>query len=108
MAVATALSVRARVAGGYSTWEEPTRHIVGAADGKITSDKGDVVVTHTLGSCLAITAHDASASVGGMLHVMLPLSRINPEKARSNPFMFVDTGVPHFFRGLYAAGASSK
>ena len=34
-----------------------------------------------------------------------PLSTINPEKSKANPYMFVDTGVPRFFRELYAAGA---
>jgi len=43
--------------------------------------------------------------LGGLLHVMLPASNINPAKAQTNPYMFVDTGVPAFFRQLYAAGA---
>ena len=72
---------------------------------KLSNSAGDEIVTHALGSCLGITAHDATAGVGGMLHVMMPLSNINPEKAKSNPFMFVDTGVPTFFRELYNRGA---
>jgi chemotaxis protein CheD len=48
--------------------------------------------------------HDPVARVGGMLHAMLPLSSINPEKAKSNPFMFVDTGVPELFLRLYEMG----
>ena len=48
------------------------------------------------------------ARVGGMLHVMLPLSTINPEKAREHPYMFVDSGVPAFFRELYAAGGQKN
>jgi len=43
--------------------------------------------------------------VGGMLHAMLPLSRINPQKAEANPFMFVDTGVPELFKCVYEMGA---
>ena len=35
---------------------------------------------------------------------MLPLSKINPQKADDNPYMFVDTGVPALFKALYAIG----
>ena len=82
------------------------RHIVGVGDMKVSSDPADVIVTHALGSCLGIVVHDPVARVGGMLHVMLPTSTINPDKARLNPYMFVDTGVPELFRQAYAAGAS--
>lgn len=81
------------------------RHIVGIADEKVSGQPGDVIVTHGLGSCLGLTVHDGHAGVGGMLHVMMPLSQVNPDKAKANPFMFVDTGVPAFFHELYAAGA---
>ena len=84
------------------------KHIVGVADMKIAADSGDVVVTHALGSCLGIAAYDASVHVGGILHVMMPMSSINPEKAKANPFMFVDTGVPAFFRQLYEYGAQKR
>jgi chemotaxis protein CheD len=82
------------------------RHTVGVADMKISREAGDLIVTHALGSCLGITAHDPVAGVGGMLHVMLPDARTNAEKAKANPYMFVDTGVPAFFRALYEAGAA--
>ncbi|KKM45447.1 hypothetical protein LCGC14_1560860, partial [marine sediment metagenome] len=81
------------------------KHVVGVADMKVCSEPEDIIVTHALGSCLGITAHDPVARVGGMLHVMMPMSHINPERAKANPYMFVDTGVPAFFRELYAAGA---
>jgi chemotaxis protein CheD len=35
---------------------------------------------------------------------MLPLSKINPQKAATKPCMFVDTGVPELFRAVYAIG----
>ena len=84
------------------------RHIVGVADMKICRDPSDVIVTHALGSCLGISAHDPVAHVGGLLHVMMPLSHINPDKAKLNPYMFVDTGVPVFFREIFDAGASKR
>jgi len=72
---------------------------------KIAATPGDVLVTHALGSCLGIAAFDPQAGIGGLLHVMLPAAAINPDKARTQPFMFVDCGVPEFFRGLIACGA---
>ncbi len=80
------------------------KHIVGVADAKISSQVGDVIVTHALGSCLGVVVHDPVAHVGGLLHVMMPQSEVNPEKAAGNPYMFVDTGLPAFFRQVYAQG----
>ena len=80
------------------------RIVVGIADLKFGAS-GDLLVTHALGSCLGITAYDPVAAVGGMLHVMLPNSAINTEKAADRPQMFVDTGVPLMFKELYRRGA---
>jgi chemotaxis protein CheD len=80
-------------------------YAVGIADMRVSSRRGDRLITYALGSCLGIAVYDPVALVGGLLHVMLPLSAINPDKALENPSMFVDTGVPHLFRACYAAGA---
>jgi chemotaxis protein CheD len=79
-------------------------HTVMVGDMKI-GVAGDMVVTHALGSCLGLIVFDPAVKVGGLLHAMLPLSNINPEKARANPAMFVDTGVPLLFNALYEKGA---
>lgn len=81
------------------------KHIIGIADMKISAQPDDSLITYALGSCLGITAYDPVAKVGGMIHIMLPLSSVNPKKAKENPFMFVDTGVPELFRACYKAGA---
>lgn len=70
-----------------------------------TGRDGDFLITHALGSCLGLAVYDPVAKVGGLLHAMLPLSKINREKARANPYMFVDTGVPVVFKTLYDMGA---
>jgi chemotaxis protein CheD len=75
---------------------------------KISSNPEDQLVTHALGSCLGIAVYDPVARVGGMLHVMLPLSSTDPEKAKRCPYMFVDTGVPRLFLGCYKAGAKKE
>jgi len=84
------------------------QHIVSVADMKVSSMPGDILITYALGSCLGIAIHDPVAGVGGLLHVMLPLSTIDIEKAEENPYMFVDTGVPRLFIECYKAGARKR
>lgn len=84
------------------------KHVVGIADMKISKQPGDELVTYALGSCLGIAIYDPVACVGGLLHVMLPLSTIDPTKAAANPCMFVDTGVPKLFLDAYKAGAAKQ
>ena len=82
------------------------RLVVGISERSFGCSPGDLVVTHALGSCVGVAIHDPVAHVGGILHYMLPLSGLDPEKARSNPFMFGDTGIPAFFQEAYSLGAS--
>jgi chemotaxis protein CheD len=83
------------------------KHVVVVSDMKIGKN-GDTLVTHALGSCLGLTVWDPVLQIGGLLHAMLPLSKINKEKAAANPYMFVDTGVPTLFRQLYELGAQKQ
>jgi chemotaxis protein CheD len=83
-------------------------HIVGVADMKVSAKRGDLIVTHALGSCLGIAVHDPVACVGGLLHVMLPLSTLDPVKADRNPFMFVDTGFPSLLIECFKTGAQKQ
>lgn len=84
------------------------RHVVGIADMHVSAEPDQMLITYALGSCLGITIHDAHAGVGGMLHVMLPDSSIDPRKAQSCPLKFVDLGVPLLFRSAYALGARKE
>ncbi len=84
------------------------KHVVGVADMKVAKRPGDSIITYALGSCLGITLYDPVAKVGGLLHIMLPLSTIDSQKAAQNPFMFVDTGVPKLFLSCYQAGAQKQ
>jgi chemotaxis protein CheD len=83
------------------------RHVVQVGDMKVGVG-GDVVVTHALGSCLGLMVHDPVAMVGGLLHAMLPLSKINFQKAEANPYMFVDTGVVSLFKEVYSLGGKKS
>jgi chemotaxis protein CheD len=75
---------------------------------KVSDKRDDLIITHALGSCLGVAVHDPVACVGGLLHVMLPLSGIDPEKADRNPFMFVDTGFPRLLIECFKTGAQKQ
>ena len=83
------------------------RHVAVVADMRL-GQKGDVLVAQALGSCLGLMAIDPQVPVGGLLHAMLPLSKINPEKAAINPYMFVDTGVPMLFKEICRRGGQKN
>lgn len=78
--------------------------VVGVADMVVSNDAGSEIVTYSLGSCLGITVYDPAKKVGGLLHLMLPDSGIDAEKAVKLPAMFVDTGVPWLFQSVYNLG----
>jgi chemotaxis protein CheD len=75
------------------------------ADMKVTNDKGDILVTYSLGSCVGLSMYDPVAGVGGMIHCMLPMSSIDLSKAAARPYMFVDTGVTALLTNLFGMGA---
>ena len=72
----------------------------------VSNDVSVQLVTYSLGSCVGIAIYDPNAKVGGLLHAMLPDSTINPDRAASRPYMFVDTGLPAMFHAVYALGGS--
>jgi len=79
--------------------------VVGIGDCKISNDPADVLVTHALGSCIAILIHDPVAKVGGLLHFMLPESVLDKDKAVQRPYVFADSGIPLLFKTAYQMGA---
>ncbi len=81
---------------------------VDISDMKISKNPEDVIVTYSLGSCVGLTLYDPIACIGGMIHCMLPMSKIDREKAKIKPFMFVDTGVASMLGEMYAMGAQRQ
>ena len=78
--------------------------VVDIADLAVSRDPTATLITYSLGSCIGVAVWDPVAKVGGMLHYMLPESQLSPDKARQNPAMFADTGIPKLFRSLYDIG----
>jgi len=82
--------------------------IVGVSDMKVSNDPGSVLITYSLGSCIGITIYDPVVKVGGLLHFMLPESSLDLEKAKKNPYMFADSGIPQLFKSAYKLGAKKQ
>jgi chemotaxis protein CheD len=92
--------------GGASVPPTPPRTgrlVVGIGEFVIGGPEA-TLVTHALGSCVAVGIWDATAGVGGLLHFLLPDSKINPERARQQPGAFADTGIPLLFQQAYTHG----
>ena len=70
------------------------RLVIGIGEFAVSNRPGDVIVTHALGSCIAVCVFDPRAGVAGMLHFLLPESSINPDRAHCQPGVFADTGIP--------------
>lgn len=78
------------------------------ADLAISNSPEDILITYSLGSCIALVIYDSRAKVGGMLHYMLPESSLDLEKAKKNPAMFADSGITALFRQSYQFGAKKE
>jgi len=96
-------------ADGRTTFATPrgigtaARVVIGIGEMAIGGE-GSVLVTHALGSCVAVCVYDPVARVGGLLHFLLPESRINPARARTQPCAFADLGIPLLFQQAYTRG----
>jgi len=78
---------------------------VGVGDMKVSNDPDVVLATYSLGSCMGLSIYDPFVRVGGILHYMLPESSLDRAKAKRNPYMFGDTGIPLLFKEAHRFGA---
>jgi chemotaxis protein CheD len=84
------------------------RLVVGIGEYAVATRPEQAIVTHALGSCIAVCLFDPAAGVAAMLHFLLPESSINPERARTQPGSFADTGIPLLFKTAYEVGLDKK
>ncbi len=84
------------------------RLIVGIGELLVSDARDTVLVTHALGSCVAVCLFDPRVRVAALLHFMLPDSRINPARGRERPATFADTGIPLLFQTAYEYGLEKK
>lgn len=75
---------------------------------QVSARRGATLITYALGSCLGVTVYDPIAGVGGLLHAVLPRIELDSERARAEPALFVESGIPALFRACYALGARKE
>jgi len=86
----------------------PRRVVIGIGEFAVSNRPGDVIVTHALGSCIAVCIYDPVSTIGGMLHFLLPEARINPDRAKQQPAVFADTGIPLLFQAAFERGLKKQ
>ncbi len=84
------------------------RYDIGIGHIKATSKPGDEIKTYALGSCIAVIMYDKKEKIAGMIHIALPNSAVNPEKAQSLPGYFVNTGLPLLLTEFKKLGGDRK
>ncbi|MBI2422172.1 MAG: chemotaxis protein CheD [Candidatus Hydrogenedentes bacterium] len=84
------------------------KQTIGISDYRISDAPEDELITYSLGSCIGLSLYDRTRKIGGLIHCMLPLSRIDPERARAKPAMFTDTGIMRLIEELLEKGAERR
>jgi chemotaxis protein CheD len=84
------------------------RIVIGIGELAVSDSAGASIVTHALGSCIAVCLWDPQAQVGGMLHFLLPDAAVNPERAKTQPATYANSGLPLLFQAAYAIGLDKK
>ncbi len=82
--------------------------IVGVADIKMATGASWIITTYALGSCLGITLYDPVKRVGGMLHAMLPDSKLHQSQGVTKIAMFLDSGMNELLLQLRKAGVNER
>lgn len=68
--------------------------ILGIGDYAVDDNVDKIIKTYALGSCVAVVIYNPANHRGGMVHVALSSSSIDPEKGTKLPGYFADTGIP--------------
>ncbi len=76
-------------------------------DCRFSSEGARRLVTYGLGSDVVITAHAPRVRLSALLRFVYPDSRVNPAKAKDNPWLFADTGVSLLLSTLRKCGATN-
>ena len=84
------------------------QRVVIGIGGHAVAGANSVIVTHALGSCVAVCLWDPDVRIGAMLHFLLPESRVNPDRAKKQPGTFADTGIPLLIQEAMQRGLNKK
>ncbi|MDR1728571.1 MAG: chemotaxis protein CheD [Acidobacteriota bacterium] len=82
--------------------------VLGVGDFGVSRDAASSIKTYALGSCVAVIMHCPALPAAGMIHIALPDSAVNPERALEKPGFFADTGLPRLFQAMSGIGFRAK
>ncbi len=75
---------------------------------KISSNTNDLLKTFALGSCVAVIIYDVKKLIAGMIHIALPDSTWDSERALTEPAHFADTGLNLLIAQMGRRGATRR
>lgn len=78
---------------------------IGIGEYGVSRNGDDVIKTYALGSCVAVIMYDKIKKIAGLIHIALPDSSVNSDKARNKPGYFVDTGLPLLLKEMKSRDA---
>lgn len=81
---------------------------IGIGEFAVSKDPDVELRTYALGSCVAVMIIDKVNNIGGLAHIALPESSIEPERAERLPCRFVDTGLPKLIQSMQDLGADKN
>ena len=82
--------------------------VVGVSDAAASNDMHDVLVTYSLGSCIAVSMYDPVMRIGGLLHFQLPSAAADANRGKDRPLMFGDTGMQWLLSEMVNLGAEQR
>lgn len=74
--------------------------MIGVGDYGASNAAGESVKTMALGSCVAVVILHPPTRTVGMVHVALPESTTNLDRAKERPGYFADTGIPALLKRM--------
>jgi chemotaxis protein CheD len=77
-----------------------TTLMLGVGDFGASNAPGDIIKTMALGSCVSVVFFHRASKAAGMVHVALPDSSISPQRAKTRPGYFADTGIAALFKAM--------
>ena len=82
------------------------QYAIQISDMQVSGNSEDSLIIYSLGSCLGLSLWDKEKKLGGMIHCLLPLSKADTAKAKINPLVYVDTGLPLLLQSMFDMGAT--
>jgi chemotaxis protein CheD len=77
---------------------------VGIGEFAVIARTDSQLITHALGSCVAVCIWDSQAHVAGLLHFLLPDISPHSRRRETQPAAFANTGIPLLFEAAYLKG----